>query len=73
MRNPRFGTLGEILSGEDAGRFVEILDDKAVSGGLLIFVYERIDRSGASYDYWLESADDFLYLEAELGWQIRWL
>jgi hypothetical protein len=35
----RFDTLGFILEGDEAGRFVEVKDDIAATGGFLIFTY----------------------------------
>ena len=66
------GTLGEIVAGVDAGRFVEIVDDSESSGGFLIVTYADADRSPEVFDSWVESIVDVeLYFE-ELGWSVRW-
>ena len=73
MRDLRVGVLGRIVAGDDAGRFVEVLDDANSSGGFLILTYDHLDRSGNAYDSWVESIVDVdLYFE-ESGWDVEWL
>ncbi len=73
MRDLRVGVLGRIVAGDDAGRFVEVLDDASSSGGFLILTYDHLDRSGNAYDSWVESIVDVdLYFE-ESGWDVEWL
>lgn len=72
MRDIRTKTLGEIVAGEDAGRFVEVLDDSHVSGGFLILIYDNVDRSGAAHDHWVESIVDVELFFDELEWVVHW-
>lgn len=73
MRDIRLDTVGEILAGVDAGRFVEIADDRATSGGFLVLVYSNADRSGEGFDSWVESLDDVDAYFEENGWDVRWI
>lgn len=73
MRDLRVGVLGRIVAGDDAGRYVEVLDDTSSSGGFLILTYDHSDRSGNAYDSWVESIGDAdLYFE-ESSWDVEWL
>lgn len=68
----RLHVLGEILSGDEVGRFVEIIDDARNTGGYLIVTYADAARSPDIFDAWVESIVDVeLYLE-EAGWTIQW-
>ncbi len=73
MRDIRTKTLGEIMAGEDTGRFIEVLDDSHVSGGFLILIFDNVDRSGEAHDHWVESIVDVEMFFDELGWVVRWL
>jgi len=73
MRELRVGVLGRIVEGDDAGRFVEVMDDTGTSGGFLILTYDNIDRSGNAYDSWVESIIDVELYFAESGWEVEWL
>lgn len=64
--------IGEIIAGEESGRFVEIHDDSSVSGGFLIFIYDTPDRGGEVHDHWVESIVDVELFFAELGWVVQW-
>lgn len=70
---PPLGRSGRIISGDDAGWFVEVIDDTDSSGGFLILTHERLDQSGQGYDSWAESLDAVTSYFAESGWQIEWL
>lgn len=72
MREIRLGTVGEIVTGVEAGRFVEVLDDWSGSGGFLIFTYENRDRSGETFDSWVENIIDVERYFDESGWEIAW-
>jgi hypothetical protein len=73
MRELRVGVLGRIVAGDDAGRFVEVMDDTNASGGFLILTYDNVDRSGNAYDSWVESIIDVDLYFAESGWEVEWL
>jgi hypothetical protein len=73
MGQVRVGVLGRIASGENVGRFVEVVDDSSESGGFLILTYEHADRSGDGSDSWVETIVDVdLYFE-ESDWDIEWM
>ena len=73
MRDLRVGALGRIVAGDDAGRFVEVMDDTSSSGGFLILTFDNVDRSGNAYDSWVESIVDVELYFAESGWEVEWL
>jgi len=73
MRDIRLATIGRIIAGEDVGRYVEVIDDWADSGGFLILTFDAADRSGNGHDSWVETIVDVdLYFE-ECGWDVEWL
>ncbi|WP_431835698.1 hypothetical protein [Cellulomonas sp. Y8] len=69
----KVGMVGRVLAGEDAGRFVEVADDKSSSGGFLILTYDNVDRSGDAYDSWVESFPDVESYFRESRWVVEWL
>lgn len=72
MNDIRVGVLGEILTGTEAGRYVEIVDDAENTGGYLIVTYADALRSPEVYDAWVESVVDVeLYFE-DAAWSVRW-
>ena len=73
MRDIRVGVVGRISAGDEAGRYVEVLDDSASSGGFLIQMYERSDRSGEGHDAWVGSIVDVDFYFDEAGWSVEWL
>lgn len=66
------GVLGHILSGKEAGRVVEVLDDSERTGGFLIFTYADEDRSPDVFDGWVETFGDVKRHFQESGWDIAW-
>ncbi len=73
MTTIKTGVIGQILAGEDVGRFVEVSDDTASSGGFLILTYDNVDRSGDAYDSWVESFPDVENYFEESRWVVQWL
>ncbi len=73
MPNVQVATLGRILAGEEAGRFVEVIDDSASSGGYPIFTYADADKSPEVFDSWVGTFEDVERYFAESGWTIEWL
>ncbi|WP_250444145.1 hypothetical protein [Actinotalea sp. C106] len=73
MRQLRIGALGRIAAGDDAGRFVEVVDDSECSGGFLILTYDTAHRSGNAYDSWVESIVDVNLYFDESRWEVEWL
>jgi hypothetical protein len=70
--DPPLSTVGEILGGKEAGRFVEVLDDSARTGGYLIFTYADAQRSPEVFDIWAETWDDVEQIFREASWRIAW-
>jgi hypothetical protein len=73
VRDLKVGVLGRIVSGHDAGRYVEVFDDSLVSGGFLILTFDHLDRSGNAYDAWVASVLDVDSYFDESGWDVEWL
>ncbi len=73
MIGPPFKTLGRILAGQEAGRYVEVLDDTRNSGGFLIFTYADAGRSPEVFDAWVETLADIETYFLESSWEIEWL
>lgn len=72
-RDLRLGTLGHIRVGDDAGRVVEVIDDRSNSGGFLICTYADADRSPEAFDSWVETIVDVEAYFDECGWRIEWI
>jgi hypothetical protein len=73
MSDFRIGVLGFIVAGEEAGRWVEVIDDQAESGGFLIFTFGDRERCGEVFDTWVESMIDVERQFDFWGWEIRWI
>jgi hypothetical protein len=73
MKEIRIGELGKILTGSEAGRFVEVVDDAENTGGFLIVTYADAERAPDVNDAWVGSVVDVeLYFE-DAGWEVQWL
>jgi hypothetical protein len=72
MADLRIGELGFIAGGQEAGRWVEVVDDQAESGGYFIFTYGDCERSGEVFDTWVESLLDVERQFDFWGWEVRW-
>lgn len=72
MQDIPIGVVGAIRAGIEKGRFVEVVDDRSVSGGFLILTYERQNRTGETFDSWVaDSSDVELYFE-DVEWIVQW-
>lgn len=65
------GRTGKILAGDDAGWYVQVVDDTADTGGFLILTSMKPDMSGA-FDNWVEDLDSLDRYFEESKWQIEW-
>jgi hypothetical protein len=68
----RVGVLGRILSGEEAGRVVEVIDVAERTGCFLVFTYADDDRSPDVFDGWVETFGDVKRYSRRVGWDIAW-
>ncbi len=66
----RIYTLGLILEGDEASRFVEVKGDSAATGGCLIFTYADALRSPEVSDSWVENIEGAHAYFQESGWRI---
>lgn len=68
----RVGEVGRIVGGKDAGHYVQVLDDKANSGGFLIFIAPTPDMHGG-FDSWVEGHEVLRQFFEESEWRVEWL
>jgi hypothetical protein len=67
------GVVGLIVEGSEVGRWVEVLDDQASTGGYLVLTFSDPHRSPPIFDAWVESIVDVQRYFVECGWTIRWV
>jgi hypothetical protein len=65
-------TIGRITAGHEKGRFVEVIDDNASTGGFLIYTYANEARAPEVFDAWVETMEDVEKYFEESGWQVAW-
>ena len=73
MSDIRLGLLGQILTGREVGRIVEVVDDSDNTGGFLIFTYADEHRSPEVFDAWVSTLAEVDSYFRESNWTIRWL
>lgn len=67
----KVGNVGKILSGEDLGRYVKVIDDSANTGGFLIVTATGPDmREG--FDSWVENGEMLRRFFEEATWDVEW-
>ncbi len=65
-------TIGLILEGQEAGRFVQIVDDSQNTGGYLSYTYADATRGPEAFDAWVETLADVHGYFRESGWRVDW-
>jgi hypothetical protein len=65
------GRVGKIISGDDAGWFVKVLDDSAATGGFLILT-SRDDHCVSGFDNWVADENALEQYLHEARWLIEW-
>jgi hypothetical protein len=71
MTEIRIGEKGYIEEGKDEGTCILIQDDRARTGGYLIFYSKLSEFSGEVFDHWAEN--ETLLVEMLADSRIRWL
>ncbi len=66
------GVIGKIISGEEYGRFVKVIDDSENTGGFLILTADDIELSSRGYDNWVEDKERLKCYFLENKWLIEW-
>lgn len=66
------GVVGKIISGEENGRFVKVVDDSENTGGFLILTADDIELSSRGYDNWVEDIEHLKCYFLENKWLIEW-
>lgn len=69
----RIGIVGRILSGEEVGRYVKVVDDSENTGGYLILTAADKELADAGADAWVETRDDLAAYFEESAWTVEWL
>ncbi|AXI04730.1 hypothetical protein HYN46_15005 [Aquirhabdus parva] len=71
MTDILIGRVGKIISGDEQGRYIKVVDDAENTGGFLILIADDIEfRSG--YDNWVEDKDALNRYFLECEWLINW-
>lgn len=71
MSDIQIGVVGHIITGDEAGSFVRIIDDKDNTGGFIILISNDYNfRNG--HDSWVEDAEALRRYVYESGWMIDW-
>lgn len=65
------GRAGKIISGDEAGWFVKVLDDSDATGGLLILT-SRDDHFVSAFDNWVADENALEQYVQEARWLIAW-
>ena len=74
LADVRIGQVGQIISGDQVGRFVKVLDDSENTGGFLILTsIEPTFKNGHGDDNWVEDRDTLSLYFHEADWLIEWL
>lgn len=68
----RIGQIGKIISGDDCGMYLKIMDDSDSTGGYLILTSFNIDMSDG-FDNWTESYATLVQYFVESDWVIEWV
>jgi hypothetical protein len=70
--NLKINTVGLIVSGEESGSYVKIIEDFDSTSGFLILTSKYRDMSDG-YDNWAENIDRVQDYVKESGWDIQWI
>ncbi|WP_234637085.1 hypothetical protein [Delftia tsuruhatensis] len=70
--NIKINTVGLILSGEESGNYVKIIEDFDNTSGFLILT-SKYENMSDGYDNWVENIDRVRDYVKESGWEIRWI
>lgn len=68
-----FDAPGKIISGEELGRYVKLLDDTQISGGYLILTAASLDMRDDGFDNWVGSMEDLRRYFKEANWIVEWV
>ena len=68
----RFDSTGKIMSGDEAGHYIKILDDRPSSGGFFILTSNNPAFENC-FDNWVQDEHALQRYVDEAAWQIEWL
>lgn len=69
----KIGVVGEILTGDEAGFFVKVEDDRNSSTGGYYILTAKEPNMKDGFDNWVEDEDSLKKYFIEAKWTIRWL
>ncbi|GGF27966.1 hypothetical protein GCM10011611_37480 [Aliidongia dinghuensis] len=72
MGSVPIGRVGKIVSGDEAGWFVKVLDDSDATGGFLILT-SREDHFVSGFDNWVADENALKQYLHEARWLIEWV
>lgn len=67
----KVGQVGKILSGDEVGRYVKVIDDGPNTGGFLI-VAAADPNLREGFDSWVENEELLRRFFEEAGWKVEW-
>lgn len=67
----RIGQIGRNIAGDEAGKYVKVIDDEQNTGGYLILTATDPDMQ-VGFDNWVESKEALANYFIEAGWSIEW-
>ena len=65
------GKVGKIVAGEESGRYIQVVDDVASTGGFLILTAMAPDMHDG-FDSWVENREMLEHFFEEAGWIVEW-
>lgn len=68
----KLGEVGKIVSGQELGRYVKVVDDAANTGGYFIITAASPSMRDA-FDNWVESGAVLQRFFEEAEWVVEWL
>jgi len=71
MSDIQIGRIGQIITGDELGRYVKIVDDSESTGGFLILTADDLEFH-AGHDNWVEDTDALRRYFQEAGWLVEW-
>ena len=71
MKGIKIGKVGKIIEGDEAGKFVKVVDDSVNTGGFLILTADDIGFT-RGFDNWVENESMLQRYFQEARWRVEW-
>jgi hypothetical protein len=66
-----FETVGQIVSGDEVGSYVKVVDDAKNTGGFIILISDHWDMT-IGFNNWVETKKAVEIFFAESNWVVDW-